>query len=95
MDIHNKRVLITGAGVRTAWDIESLHSDAAPLGVRLIAITYCATKAALLSLGQALRAYLSDKGVRVITTIRAHSRLILLGPRASRPHWQRQMISGR
>ena len=29
--------------------------------------TNCATKAALLSLGQALRAYLSDRGVRVIT----------------------------
>src|SRR5258708_29737051 len=26
--------------------------------------TYCASKAALLSLGQALRAYLSDRGVR-------------------------------
>lgn len=31
--------------------------------------TYCATKAALLSLGQALRAYLSDHGVRVITVL--------------------------
>jgi NAD(P)-dependent dehydrogenase (short-subunit alcohol dehydrogenase family) len=31
--------------------------------------TYCATKAALLSLGQTLRAYLSDKGVRVITVM--------------------------
>jgi NAD(P)-dependent dehydrogenase (short-subunit alcohol dehydrogenase family) len=31
--------------------------------------TYCATKAALLSLGQALRAYLVDKGVRVITVM--------------------------
>jgi short-subunit dehydrogenase len=31
--------------------------------------TYCATKAALLSLGQALRAYLSDQGVRVITVM--------------------------
>lgn len=31
--------------------------------------TYCATKAALLSLGQALRAYLADKGVRVITVM--------------------------
>ena len=34
-----------------------------------IVATYCATKAALLSLGQALRAYLSDKGVRVITVM--------------------------
>jgi NAD(P)-dependent dehydrogenase (short-subunit alcohol dehydrogenase family) len=31
--------------------------------------TYCATKAALLSLGQALRAYLSEHGVRVITVL--------------------------
>src|SRR5207245_4018908 len=31
--------------------------------------TYCATKAALLSLGQALRAHLADKGVRVITVL--------------------------
>ena len=31
--------------------------------------TYCATKAALLSLGQALRAYLLDQGVRVITVM--------------------------
>jgi short-subunit dehydrogenase len=30
---------------------------------------YCATKAALLSLGQALRAYLSDKGVVIITVL--------------------------
>ena len=31
--------------------------------------TYCATKAALLSLGQALRAYLSEHNVRVITVL--------------------------
>ena len=31
--------------------------------------TYCATKAALLSLGQALRAYLADDGVHVITVM--------------------------
>ena len=31
--------------------------------------TYCATKAALLSLGQALRAYLSDSGILVITVL--------------------------
>ena len=31
--------------------------------------TYCATKAALLSLGQALRAYLSGKGVHVMTVM--------------------------
>lgn len=31
--------------------------------------TYCATKAALLSLGQAMRAYLAEHGVRVITVM--------------------------
>jgi len=31
--------------------------------------TYCASKAALLSLGQALRAYLAEKGVRVMTVM--------------------------
>ena len=31
--------------------------------------TYCASKAALLSLGQALRAYLGDQGVQVITVM--------------------------
>jgi NAD(P)-dependent dehydrogenase (short-subunit alcohol dehydrogenase family) len=31
--------------------------------------TYCATKSALLSLGQALRAYLADYGIRVITVM--------------------------
>ena len=31
--------------------------------------TYCASKAALLSLGQALRAYLADKGVQVMTVM--------------------------
>ena len=31
--------------------------------------TYCATKAALLSVGQALRAYLAEHGVRVITVM--------------------------
>src|SRR5262245_54030487 len=31
--------------------------------------TYCATKAALLSLGQALRAYLSEQGVLVLTVL--------------------------
>jgi short-subunit dehydrogenase len=31
--------------------------------------TYCATKAALLSLGQALRAYLSEHGIVVITAL--------------------------
>ena len=31
--------------------------------------TYCASKAALLSLGQALRAYLADKGVHVMTVL--------------------------
>jgi short-subunit dehydrogenase len=34
-----------------------------------VVATYCATKSALLSLGQGLRAYLADKGVRVITVM--------------------------
>ena len=34
-----------------------------------IVATYCASKAALLSLGQALRAYLKDKGVHVMTVM--------------------------
>lgn len=34
-----------------------------------IVATYCASKAALFSLGQALRAYLSDKGVHVMTVM--------------------------
>ena len=34
-----------------------------------IVATYCASKAALLSLGQALRAYLSDRGVHVMTVM--------------------------
>jgi NAD(P)-dependent dehydrogenase (short-subunit alcohol dehydrogenase family) len=34
-----------------------------------VVATYCATKAALLSLGQALRAYLLNHGVRVITVM--------------------------
>jgi short-subunit dehydrogenase len=31
--------------------------------------TYCASKAALFSLGQAMRAYLSDKGIHVMTVM--------------------------
>lgn len=34
-----------------------------------IVATYCATKAALFSLGQGLRPYLADMGVRVITVM--------------------------
>lgn len=34
-----------------------------------IVATYCASKAAVLSLGQAMRAYLSDKGVHVMTVM--------------------------
>ena len=40
----------------------------AKINLPLIA-TYCASKAALLSLGQALRAYLGDKGVHVMTVM--------------------------
>ena len=36
--------------------------------------TYCARKAALLSLGQAMRAYLSDQGVQVMTVMPDYNR---------------------
>src|SRR6266566_1171976 len=48
--------------------IVNIATILAKVNLPLVA-TYCATKAALLSLGQALRAYLSDKGVRVITVM--------------------------
>lgn len=48
--------------------IVNIATILAKVNLPLVA-TYCATKAALLSLGQALRAYLSDKGVRVMTVM--------------------------
>jgi short-subunit dehydrogenase len=48
--------------------IVSVATAFAKVNLPLVA-TYCASKAALLSLGQALRAYLSDKGVQVMTVL--------------------------
>ena len=48
--------------------IVNIATILAKVNLPLVA-TYCATKAALLSLGQGLRAYLADKGVRVITVM--------------------------
>jgi len=52
-----------GAGV-----IVNIATAFAKINLPLIG-TYCASKAALLSLGQALRAYLKDKGVHVMTVM--------------------------
>ena len=52
-----------GAGV-----IVNVATAFAKVNLPLVA-TYCASKAALLSLGQALRAYLKDKGVHVMTVM--------------------------
>ncbi len=48
--------------------IVSVATAFAKVNLPLVA-TYCASKAALLSLGQALRAYLGDKGVHVMTVM--------------------------
>ena len=53
----------TGEGM-----IVNVATAFAKINLPLIA-TYCASKSALLSLGQALRAYLSDKGVHVMTVM--------------------------
>ena len=57
-------------GMRAQRDgvIVNLATAFAKVNLPLVG-TYCATKAALLSLGQALRAYLADDGVRVITVM--------------------------
>ena len=52
-----------GAGV-----IVNVATAFAKINLPLVG-TYCASKAALLSLGQALRAYLKDKGVHVMTVM--------------------------
>jgi len=48
--------------------IVNIATAFAKVNLPLVA-TYCASKAALLSLGQALRAYLADKGVHVMTVM--------------------------
>jgi short-subunit dehydrogenase len=52
-----------GAGV-----IVNVATAFAKINLPLVG-TYCASKAALLSLGQAVRAYLKDKGVHVMTVM--------------------------
>lgn len=53
---------------RGAGMIVNVATAFAKINLPLIG-TYCASKAALLSLGQALRAYLKDKGVHVMTVM--------------------------
>lgn len=53
---------------RTDGMIVNIATAFAKVNLPLVG-TYCASKAALLSLGQALRAYLADKGVRVMTVM--------------------------
>ena len=65
MDISGRRVLITGANRGLG---RALVFAFAKVNLPLVG-TYCASKAALLSLGQALRAYLKDKGVHVMTVM--------------------------
>jgi short-subunit dehydrogenase len=62
------RALAPGMSERGEGMIVNVATAFAKINLPLIA-TYCASKAALLSLGQALRAYLSDQGVRVMTVM--------------------------
>jgi short-subunit dehydrogenase len=55
--------------VKQGWGmIVNVATAFAKINLPLVG-TYCASKAALLSLGQALRAYLSDQGVHVMTVM--------------------------
>lgn len=62
------RAIAPGMVAQRAGVIVNVATAFAKVNLPLVG-TYCATKAALLSLGQALRAYLSDDGVRVITVM--------------------------
>ena len=62
------RVLAPGMIERGAGVIVNVATAFAKVNLPLVG-TYCASKAALLSLGQALRAYLGDKGVHVMTVM--------------------------
>jgi len=53
---------------RGSGEIVNVATAFAKINLPLVG-TYCASKAALLSLGQALRAYLKDKGVHVMTVM--------------------------
>src|SRR5438045_9652315 len=60
------RALAPGMAERGEGMIVNVATAFAKINLPLVG-TYCASKSALLSLGQALRAYLSDKGVHVMT----------------------------
>jgi NAD(P)-dependent dehydrogenase (short-subunit alcohol dehydrogenase family) len=62
------RAIVPGMIAQRDGMIVNIATAFAKVNLPLVG-TYCATKAALLSLGQALRAYLSDSGVRVITVM--------------------------
>jgi NAD(P)-dependent dehydrogenase (short-subunit alcohol dehydrogenase family) len=62
------RAVAPGMIAQRAGMIVNVATAFAKVNLPLVG-TYCATKAALLSLGQALRAHLVDHGVRVITVM--------------------------
>jgi len=62
------RAIVPGMIAQRDGLIVNVSTAFAKINLPLIG-TYCATKAALLSLGQALRAHLADHGVRVITVM--------------------------
>lgn len=64
------RAIAPGMVARNDGMIVNVATAFAKVNLPLVG-TYCATKAALLSLGQALRAYLSTHNVRVITVLPA------------------------
>lgn len=62
------RALAPGMIAKRGGMVVNVATAFAKINLPLVG-TYCATKAALLSLGQALRAYLAEHGVRVITVM--------------------------
>lgn len=62
------RAVVPGMIRQRAGVVVNVATAFAKVNLPLVG-TYCATKAALLSLGQALRAYLSEHSVRVITVL--------------------------
>ena len=64
------RALTPGMIERGAGVIVNVATPYARVNLPIVG-TYCATKAALLSLGQALRAYLHEHGIKVITVMPA------------------------
>jgi len=62
------RALAPGMIERGAGMIVNVATAFAKINLPIVG-TYCASKAALLSLGQALRAYFADKGIHVMTVM--------------------------